>query len=325
MTPEIELLLWLGLAFVGMFASAMCSGLETATYTVDRVRLDLRAEGGDRAAIGMLRELKRPDRALTALLIGNNTANYLGTLGVTAALAMSGLGETAVAVLATVIVTPLLVTFAEALPKELFRANADTMGVRLAWILRVLRLAGTAVGVLPVLTALGRLVAGRGEDPLAEGGRAGLVASLREALGDGPGEAELVDRALEMRDRVASDQMVPWDRVAALMPGWSLEEARACIRERPHEIYPVVGESGRVRGVVSASDVLTTGAATVSALMREPVEVEPDAPLRRVALALAASGERAAVVVGLGSPEPIGLVSFPDLVGPLLEPGGGFG
>ncbi|MEM9065763.1 MAG: CNNM domain-containing protein [Planctomycetota bacterium] len=319
MTPEAEIALWLVLAGVGLAGSALCSGIETSTYAVDRVRLRVRAEAGEPAARRLLLELKRPDRALTALLLGNNAANYAGTLGVTSALALTGMSEAQGAVVATLIITPTLVIFAEALPKELFRVGADRIGVRLSWVIRGLRLLGTAIGVVPMLTALGRVTTGkRGGDAMSRGGRAGLAALLREGVeASGVAPTGLIDRAMDMSGRTAADQMVPWDSVAALRGSWTLERARTFIAKRPHGAYPVLDVRGKLLGLVTAAQVLTADGVNAGDLAEAPVDVGQDASLRRIAMELSAAGARTAVVRDEDG-HPVGLVSFTDLVTPLL-------
>ena len=87
-------LIWLLVAFTGLLLSALCSGLEIGLYTINRVRLAVRSGRGDRRAVRLDRELRDPGRSLTTLLIGNNIANYLGSLGIMALLKSSGLSDT---------------------------------------------------------------------------------------------------------------------------------------------------------------------------------------------------------------------------------------
>lgn len=96
--------------------SAFFSGSETALTAVSRSRIHTLETNGE-ARAGIVRELiERRDRLIGALLIGNNLANILSS-----ALATSlflGLFGTSGVALATLVMTIILVIFAEVLPKS---------------------------------------------------------------------------------------------------------------------------------------------------------------------------------------------------------------
>ncbi len=63
------------LSLIGIVLSAVFSGLETGIYTINRVRLIVRASRNDRRAVRLQDEIEHPNRLLTTLLLGNNIAN----------------------------------------------------------------------------------------------------------------------------------------------------------------------------------------------------------------------------------------------------------
>jgi Mg2+/Co2+ transporter CorB len=70
---------WCAFMLVGFAGSALYSGMETGAYTLNRVRLQVLADRGQRRALTLRHLLDRPATLLATLLIGNNVTNYMGT------------------------------------------------------------------------------------------------------------------------------------------------------------------------------------------------------------------------------------------------------
>lgn len=130
----------LGLTFsiiailVLMVLSGFFSGSETAFTAASRVRLRSREKEGDKRAalVNKIREEK--DRMIGALLLGNNMVNILASALATSVL-IRLFGESGV-IYATLIMTLLVLIFAEVLPKTYAFHHAETMAMRIAPILR---------------------------------------------------------------------------------------------------------------------------------------------------------------------------------------------
>lgn len=114
----------IALAFIltaaGLLLSGLFSGSETALYRVARLRLELAAKAGDRIMAAVAWIAARPWLFIGTVLVGNNVANYVFSLGVVLlihhATDLRGAGaETAAALLAA----PLLFLCGELLPKRL--------------------------------------------------------------------------------------------------------------------------------------------------------------------------------------------------------------
>lgn len=108
------------LTAAGLLLSGLFSGSETALYRVARLRLELAAKAGDRVMAAVAWIAARPWLFIGTVLVGNNAANYVFSLGVVLlihhATDLRGAGaETAAALLAA----PLLFLCGELLPKRL--------------------------------------------------------------------------------------------------------------------------------------------------------------------------------------------------------------
>ena len=129
------LLLLLIAIVVCLALSFIFSGAEVAVVSVNRYRLRSLHEQGDATAGKLLGLLADSQRLLVMVLIGVNMANVLSALLFEAMLTrwltggdrlvfgMVKLSE----VLSLFVLTPLLIVFAEILPKAIFRAHADQM------------------------------------------------------------------------------------------------------------------------------------------------------------------------------------------------------
>lgn len=123
-TPE--LIIWIILALIGILGSAFCSGLEVGLYSVSRVLIRVRSVDQPRAQ-SLHKQLEKPAPLLTTLLVYNNIFNYLATLAFTALLSATDLSETLIIIIQAIVLTPILLIFAESIPKELFRSRANSL------------------------------------------------------------------------------------------------------------------------------------------------------------------------------------------------------
>lgn len=114
--------------------SAFFSGTETAFASVSRIRLKYRAQNGDKRAETALRVLDRFDDALSAILIGNNIVN-IGSASIATTICTVYFGESLGPTVSTVVMTLLVLTFGEILPKTIAKENAESMALAVASIL----------------------------------------------------------------------------------------------------------------------------------------------------------------------------------------------
>ena len=115
--------------------SGFFSGSETALTAASKSRLhNWEKEGSKRA--GLVNKIRsRKDRMIGALLLGNNLVNILASALATSLL-IKMFGEAGV-VYATLIMTVLVLIFAEVLPKTYALTHADKMSVFIAPVIRV--------------------------------------------------------------------------------------------------------------------------------------------------------------------------------------------
>lgn len=137
--------LTLGAIFGLLIGSAFFSSSETALTAASRARMHALEEDGSQRARLVNRLLESRERLIGALLLGNNLVNIAASALATS-LFLSIFGEAGV-VYATLVMTALVVVFAEVLPKTYAILNADRMALAVSPILKVL------VAVLAPVTA----------------------------------------------------------------------------------------------------------------------------------------------------------------------------
>ena len=129
--------LWIIIAAIVVLISisGFFAGSETSLTAVSRARMVSYEKNGDARATIVSRLIEKKDRLIGTLLIGNNMVNILASsLATTAFLDL--FGEAGVAY-ATIVMTFLVVVFAEVLPKSLAIARPDAFSLAMAGSVRL--------------------------------------------------------------------------------------------------------------------------------------------------------------------------------------------
>ncbi len=132
MGDDIPLAGLLGLLVVLLMLSAFFSGSETALMSLNRYQLRHKAREGHRGAKLAEHLLKRPDRLIGLILLGNNLVNFSAMALVTLITQKFG-GELALAI-GTGIFTLIVLVFAEAAPKTLAALHPERLAFPAAMI-----------------------------------------------------------------------------------------------------------------------------------------------------------------------------------------------
>ncbi len=130
---DIPLGFLLAALVVLLLLSGFFSGSETGLMTLNRYRLRHMAKAGNRGARLALKLLKRPDRLIGIILLGNNLVNILASSLVTLiALQLGGEGTVAVAAF---ILTFVVLIFSEVAPKTLAALHPERIAYPAAFVM----------------------------------------------------------------------------------------------------------------------------------------------------------------------------------------------
>jgi Mg2+/Co2+ transporter CorB len=122
----------MGLLAVLLLLSAFFSGSETALMSLNRYQLRHKAREGNRGAKLAEHLLKRPDRLIGLILLGNNLVNF-SAASLVAVIAFKIGGQSAVA-LGTLFLTLAVLIFSEAAPKTLAALHPERLAFPAAMI-----------------------------------------------------------------------------------------------------------------------------------------------------------------------------------------------
>ncbi len=152
---NLDYAFWLTISsiFILLLLSAFFSGSETALTAASRGKLQTQADKGSRGAARALSITEDNERLIGSVLLGNNLVNILAT-SLATALFTKLVGESSVA-LATLVMTVLVLIFAEVLPKTYAITNAERAAARVSTPIALL------VSVFdPIVSAVRKLVRG---------------------------------------------------------------------------------------------------------------------------------------------------------------------
>ena len=129
---NLDYAFWLTISaiFILLLLSAFFSGSETALTAASRGKLQTQADKGSRGAARALSITEDNERLIGSVLLGNNLVNILAT-SLATALFTKLVGESSVA-LATLVMTVLVLIFAEVLPKTYAITNAEQAAAKVS-------------------------------------------------------------------------------------------------------------------------------------------------------------------------------------------------
>ncbi|WP_135465731.1 HlyC/CorC family transporter [Crenalkalicoccus roseus] len=249
-----------------LILSAVFSGTETAFTAASRAFVTRRAREGDRRAGLLVRLRERKDRLIAAILVGNNLVNTTAT-ALASGLLIAWFGEGGV-VYASLVMTALLVVFAEVLPKTYALRQPDRTALRavplLSATMRLLGPLAAAVNWL-VLRTLG-LFGVRAAEAERPGITEDELLGAIELHGAGErGEAEAAAReerrmlrgVLALDDLTVGDVMTHRARIRALDAEAPPEVQLERLLASPHARLPLWCRGGEeVLGIVDARAAL---------------------------------------------------------------------
>ncbi len=241
--------------------SAFFSGSEAALLSVQRIRIQQLARSGTPGAARVAKLVARADRLLPPILLGNNLANT-AVAALATSIAISVFDDEGEAlVIATAVVTVVLLIFGETIPKTAAARHAERASiivaipiVVLSWLLRPI-----SVVLQTLSNAVIRLL---GSDPhlqtnVTEEEIKAMVSYGHEEGAVDSHEAEMMLRVLEFGDRQVREVMTPRPEIVWVEQGVSIQQFLELYSNNYHTRFPVYqGKSDNVVGLVAVKDVM---------------------------------------------------------------------
>ena len=255
--------------------SAFFSSSETAFIALGRYRIHHMVESGVKRASRVAKMLERPERFLSTILLGNNLVNTAAA-AIGTVLAVSYWGEEQGLVLATIMVTILLLIFAETTPKTFANRHSEKLALAVIKPVEIFAWIFTPVVVLLSFIAGGitKLIGGDLTQRLLaspEEIKAMITVGHKEGSVE-KSEAELLHAVFDFGDDPVSDVMTPRTEVIAVEKGTSIADFLQVYAKSPLSRFPVYEENlDNTIGILSIKDVLMCLAKDSSSL-ESPVD-----------------------------------------------------
>ena len=252
------MILELIMLLVCIVGSGFGSGSETALVSASRTRLQHMAAEGIRRAQLAIEILNQRERILTATLIVTNIFNIAG--GAIATVSFRRWLGSLAPIVATIVMTSVLLVISEIVPKAYFRQHADGMLVKsgAVWTILSWILAPTTYPVQALTNFVFRLF--RSQPKSLYTTRQEIKLVIEESVergGLGRHEQEMLESALDYATTIVREVMVPITEVALLLETANTRELIALAREWGHTRIPVYRERvDQIVGLVNVFDVL---------------------------------------------------------------------
>ncbi len=208
----------LGVLLVLIALSGFFSGSETGLMTLNRYRLRHRAREGHRAARRTQALLERPDRLIGLILLGNNFINILAS-SIATLIAIRVWGEAGIT-LAAMILTFVILIFAEVAPKTMAALHPERLAFPAAWVYTpLLRILYPVVWVINSLAnGLLRLI---GVVMLADSGQSLSREELRTVVNESgtrlpPRHRQMLVGVLDLEQVTVEDIMIPRNEMVGI-------------------------------------------------------------------------------------------------------------
>ncbi len=259
-------ILYLVLFFLCLVASAFFSSAETAFISLPRTRVKHLVESGVIGAGRVAKITEQPEKLLATVLLCNNLVNVAAAaLGTAIAVSIWTDNENIAILVATIVVTILLLIFAEVTPKTLAIRYPERMALLYVYPLGVIT--KIAYPVAAGLTWIASILAGgKAKVPhslVSEEEIRSMISVGREEGTVEEAEAELLHKVFVFGDRTVREVMSPRPEVVWIEKGTKLADFLGIYAEHPHTRFPVYQDSfDTVVGILSIKDVLMAQASS---------------------------------------------------------------
>ncbi len=311
--PKIYLLI------IFILLSSYFSGIEIAVYCINRVRLQYRVERGMRRAKIVKRLLDNPQALICTILIGNNIVNFLASATFTD-IVSSSLSQANSELIATVILAPIILVFAEIMPKNICQRKADTF----------LYTASSSVKFFSQLFyPLVYLLMGINKIPqmfFKDTRRRALVFTpyrlgffIREGVEEGvisSYQDMMARNIMELGSIPVKSVMIPLKKATLVSYDISADQIKALAKSVRFSRIPVFKDSrSEIMGVINLFDYLSTSTEKpkVSDFLRDTEYIKAETPTDDALIRMQKAKQRMAIVVNRDN-KAIGIVTIKDLV-----------
>jgi putative hemolysin len=252
--------LYLVLLIICLFLSAFFSGSETAFISLQKIRVqhlvDTKVRGSKRVA----KMMEKPEKFLSTVLLGNNLVNTAAAALATF-LAISFWGDKWGVLIATIVMTILLLIFCETTPKTIATRHAEKISLTFVGLIEALSWLFTPFVIVLSWIASGfaRIFGGKtvprsltNEEEI----RTMISMGHKEGTVEEE-EAEMLHKVFDFGNRPVLEVMVPRTEVIWVTKGTKITDFLQVYAENPLSRFPVYEDNiDNVIGILAVKDIL---------------------------------------------------------------------
>lgn len=240
--------------------SGFFSATETAFSSVNRTKLKIKAQDGNKAAANALALTEKFDKLLSTILVGNNLVN------ITLSVLFNNIFELAIpnpavsGVVSVAVSTVIVLTFGEITPKMIAKENSERVAMLFGYPIKAIMVVLYPITIIfaGLKFLLRKVFKSHGDDKITEEELLSLVEEAQEdgALNDQ--EGALISSAIEFDDAEVEDILVPRVNLIAVPLDMPMEKIKALFLEHNFSRMPVYnGTIDQIIGMIHNIDFFT--------------------------------------------------------------------
>lgn len=308
----------IGIIAVLLCISSMFSASETAISSVNKIRLKHAAAQGNKKAARAIEVTDRFDKALTAILIGNNVVNILASSLATIVFTdLLGSGSVGIS---TAVMTILVLIFGEITPKSFAKSHAEQCTLFFATPLHIL--ITLLSPVVWLFQKLADLTKSDDEQPsVTEDELKYIIDEIEEQGVLEEQEGELVRSALEFDEITVSEILIPRVNIIGIKRTASVEEIKRVFFQEMYSRLPVFDKTiDTITGLITSKDffkMLDSGETDIGTIMQDVIYITERQHISETLRAMQKAKTHLAVVLDqYGGTD--GIVTLEDIIEELV-------
>lgn len=251
-----------GLAIAGVFVlimfSAFFSASETAFTKANLLRLRSYADEKKKGARRAIYVCEHSDKALSTILVGNNLVNIASTTICAYLFSKFIMNPTLSNILNTVIMTIVILTFGEILPKSISKANPDKFAMQFSGFLYFLiKLFTPITFVFGGLQKLATRKQQNDEPTVTQDELESIIDQMSEEGVIDSSEADILQGAIDIKTLTVYDIMTPRVDIVAISIDDTLDTIKQVFIEHQYSRIPVYeNDKDNIIGVLNQKDFM---------------------------------------------------------------------
>lgn len=274
---------------VFLLCAAYFAAAESAFSSMNRVRVQLMADEGDKKAKKAIKVLNKFDKALTTLLIGTNIA-HIGCASLSTVIALNiwgnTFGEGTVASYATVVTTIIVFLCSEMIPKSYAKANAEKTACAIAGSLSTLMKLFTPIAFVfqTISKFFTNFFPSAKEPTYSEEELVTLIESVEEEGVIDEDSSDILQSAIEFSSTTVKDVMTVRDDIEAIEVHTQNDRIKDILVDSKHSRVPVYDTTlDRIIGVMNVRTFLKTYISkskfNIRTILSKPYPAKADSPI----------------------------------------------